>query len=181
MSSSTPATMRVPAMSLFAPEHRLSCAASRWRAGMAELRRRGRGERESGAFLLGDRESPGGVERRRILHFAYYEDLDPTCLESGIVVFDGAGYGPLWRMCRESGLAVVADVHTHPGAAWQSDADRRHPMVAMPGHFAIIVPDFARRNPDLARIGLYEYLGAHQWRDHSGASAQRVFHVGFAG
>ena len=110
--------------------------------------------------------------------FAYFDDFDPHCLDSGIVVFDGAGFGPLWRLCRETGLAVVADVHTHPGIARQSDADRRHPMIATPGHIALIVPDFAARVPASVHLGLYEYAGGHQWRDHSGPMASRIFYIG---
>jgi proteasome lid subunit RPN8/RPN11 len=108
----------------------------------------------------------------------FYDDLDAHSLDTGIVVFDGAGFAPLWRLCREDDLEVVADVHTHPGVARQSDADRRHPMIATPGHFAIIVPDFAQHVPSTADLGLYEYAGAHQWRDHSGPSANRVFYAG---
>src|SRR4051812_42321704 len=101
MSFSILATIRERAMSLFAPEHRVSCAMPLWHAGIAELRRRGGGRHESGAFLLGERVERGGVERRRVRLFVYYDDLDPHCLDTGIVVFDGAGFGPLWRICRE--------------------------------------------------------------------------------
>lgn len=178
MSFSIPATIRALATSLLASEHRLACPAPLWHSGIAELRRRGSGRRESGAFLLGERAVRGGMERRRVRRFVYFDDLDPRCLESGIVVFDGAGFGPLWRLCRESGLAVVADVHTHPGIARQSDADRRHPMIATPGHFALIVPDFAARVPASADLGVYEYTGGHQWRDFSGPTASRIFYTG---
>lgn len=178
MNFSIPATIRAHAMYLFAPEHRLACSAPLWQVGITELRRRGGGRRESGAFLLGERGTSRGVERRRVRRFVYFDDLDPNCLDSGIVVFDGAGFGPLWRLCREVGLAVVADVHTHPGMARQSDSDRRHPMIATAGHFALIVPDFAARVPAISDIGLYEYLGGHQWRDHSGPAASRIFYTG---
>lgn len=178
MSFSLPATIRALATSLLAPEHRLSCPEPLWYGGLAELRRRGAGQRESGAFLIGERAFRGAVQRRRVHRFVYFDDLDPNCLDSGIVVFDGAGFGPLWRLCRETGYEVVADVHTHPGVARQSDADRRHPMIAMAGHFALIVPDFALRVPTSAELGLYEYAGAHQWRDHSGHTAARIFYTG---
>lgn len=178
MSFSIPATIRALATSLLAPEHRLACPTLLWHEGLVELRRRGGARRESGAFLLGERTTRGGAERRRVRQFVYYDDLDPHCLDSGVVVFDGAGFGPLWRLCREMGLEVVADVHTHPGTARQSDADRRHPMIATAGHFALIVPDFAARTPASAELGLYEYAGAHQWRDHSGPAAARIFYTG---
>lgn len=178
MSFSIPATIRALAMSLLAPEHHLACPTPLWHAGLAELRRRGGGRRESGAFLLGDVTTRGRGERRRVQRFEYYDDLDPHCLDSGIVVFDGAGFGPLWRLCRETGLQVVADVHTHPGAARQSDADRRNPMIATARHLALIVPNFALRVPMSAELGLYEYVGAHQWRDYSGSAAARIFYTG---
>jgi proteasome lid subunit RPN8/RPN11 len=178
MSFSIPATIRALATLVLAPDYRLACSAALWSSGMAELGRRGGGRRESGAFLLGERAVHGGVERRRVRRFVYYDDLDPTCLDRGIVVFDGAGFGPLWALCRETGLEVVADVHTHPGIARQSEADRRHPMIATPGHMALIVPDFAARVPSTLELGLYEYVGAHQWRDHTGPPAASVFYTG---
>lgn len=178
MSFSIPAIIRALATCLSAPSHRLACPERIWHAGLAELRRRGKGQHEAGAFLLGQRLAIGRREWRRVHRFVYYDDLDPHCLETGIVVFDGAGYGPLWRLCRESGLGVVADVHTHPGIALQSEADRMHPMVATPGHFAIIVPDFAIRLPAPEKLGLYEYAGSHRWKDHTGAAAARTFYTG---
>jgi proteasome lid subunit RPN8/RPN11 len=159
---------------LVAPKHRLSCSTRLWREGLRELRRRTEGVHESGAFLLGSQEGA----RRRITRFAYYDDLDLQSLSTGIVVFDGSGYGPLWQLCRDSGLSVGADVHVHGGVARQSTADRDHPMIALPGHIAIILPRFAERvfwPPDL---GMYEYLGEHRWTDWSGARAKQFFHIG---
>lgn len=178
MSFSIPATIQALATSLLAPDYRLACPERLWHAAIVELRRRGSGQRESGAFLLGERAPRGGIDRRRVREFVYYDDLDPHCLDKGIVVFDGAGFSPLWKLCRQKGLEVVADVHTHPAGARQSDADRRHPMIATPGHFALIVPDFAARVPTSSDLGLYEYRGAHQWHDHSGAAAARIFYTG---
>lgn len=170
MSFSLRATIRA----LVAPEHRLSCSRELWRDLLRELARRGDGRRESGAFLLGEQREG----RRRIVRFVPYDDLDPRCLDSGVVVFDGAGYGPLWTLCRDSGLEVVADIHTHPGAPWQSGADRVHPMVALPGHVALIVPNFAQRVVPPAELGVYEYEGGHRWQDRSGPRSGRFFYVG---
>lgn len=162
---------------LVAPEHRLSCPSGLWREGLGELRRRGGGRRESGAFLLGHEE--GG--RRAVERFVFYDDLDPGCLDTGIVAFDGVGYGPLWRMCRETGTKVVADVHTHPGAAVQSPIDRENPMIAQRGHLALIVPEFARRRVGPPELGIYEYEGDHRWRDRGGKDAEQFFYVGLWG
>ena len=131
-----------------------------WLRLLMELRRRGRGTRESGAFLLGRSASQKATE------FVCYDDLDPHVLDSGIIVFDGAGYGPLWERCERTGMRVLADVHTHPGE-WteQSPSDQTHPMISQVGHFALIVPHYARRRlQTLFGVGVHEYLGDHQWK-----------------
>lgn len=74
----------------------------------------------SGAFLLGHRRNG----RVRIVDFVLYDDLDPNCLDTGIVRFDGRYFGELWALCKDRGFTVVADVHTHPGESGQSDSDR---------------------------------------------------------
>ncbi|MGE3467242.1 MAG: hypothetical protein AB7J13_09940 [Pyrinomonadaceae bacterium] len=161
-----------------APKHRLACSSKVWNAGVAELRRRtGGGLHESGAFLLGTIE--GG--RRRIERFAYYDDLDPHSLDSGIVTFDGAGYGPLWQMCRDEGLTVVADIHVHPGVARQSPSDRANPMIAKKGHIALIAPDFAAGDCMPGDLGAYEYQGDHNWSFRTGAEAENYYYVGYGG
>lgn len=162
---------------LVAPSHRLSCSSALWDEGLGELRRRTERRHESGAFLLGKREG----NRRAVSRFVYYDDLDSHSLDTGIVVFDGAGYGPLWQLCRETGLTVVADVHTHPGSEGQSCSDRDNPMIANPGHIAIIVPRFAERVFMPNRLGIYEYEGEHRWRDHSGPAAGKFFYIGYWG
>ena len=160
-----------------APEHFLSCSNHLWNAGLTEIKHRGAGRRESGAFLLGD-ESYG---IRRIKRFLFYDDLDPHCLERGYVHFNGSAYGPLWQICRSSGLRVVGDIHTHPGAAIQSNSDRQNPMVAIKGHIALIVPNFAKQVALPHELGIYEYEGAYQWKNHSGKNAAKVFYIGMWG
>ena len=160
-----------------APAHQLSCSERLWRAGLAELRRRGRGVRESGAFLLGTVH--GG--RRQIREFAYYDDLDPQALDTGIVRFRGPAFGQLWDLCEELDLDVVADVHTHPGGPWQSGTDADHPMIAKAGHFSLIVPNFAERAVSAAELGIYEYRGNHCWVDHGGRNAGKVLYIGWWG
>lgn len=159
---------------LVAPAHRLACTSALWRGLLSELERRGQGRRESGAFLLGTIRG----DRRRIVEFACYDDLDGRCLDSGIVVFDGTWFGPLWERCRTRGLSVVADVHTHRDAPVQSELDRTNPMIARAGHVAIIVANFARHRARASELGLYRYLGEHRWDDWSFERARQRFYIG---
>ena len=161
---------------LCAPQHELSCSWLLWRRLLASLRRRTRDcSRESGAFLLGYRR--GG--RTRIVEFVLYDDLDPKCLDTGIVCFDGRHFGALWEVCRRSGLTVVADVHTHPGSSQQSDSDRAHPMITRSGHIALICPRFAAGPVRRSQIGIYRYEGAKCWRTVPAERHQAFLHIGF--
>lgn len=160
---------------LVAPRHELSCSWLLWRRLVHGLRQRGnQGRRESGAFLLGRRSG----NRARVVDYVLYDDLDPDCLSTGIVRFDGRFFGPLWNMCEGRGLEVVADVHTHPGCSSQSESDRAHPMIARCGHIALILPHFATPAPCRKDIGIYRYLGGRKWAAIPRARRRRFFHIG---
>ena len=99
-----------------------------------QLKRRGRGTRESGAFLLGPQDSAAGIATA----FICYDDLDPDAYLWGAISFHASGYAALWKRCREKNLRVLADVHTHPGHyISQSSIDQRNPMIPVKGHTAI--------------------------------------------
>lgn len=149
------------------------CRAKVWDAGVAELRRRAGGRRESGAFLLGSKG-----RRRRVEEFVYYDDVDPECLRNGIVEIDGGRLGELWRHCRDRGLAVVADVHVHPSGYAQSGSDKANPIMAEIGHVAVILPDFATKRTRPGGIGVFRYLGARRWADLSSGRSIGL-HVGW--
>ncbi|HWI25767.1 MAG TPA: hypothetical protein VN668_02275 [Stellaceae bacterium] len=153
---------------------RLVCAEDLWAKGVRELERRTRGgRRESGAFLLG--HSPAGGPSR-IHEFAFYDDIDPHALDTGIVKFAGARLSVLWQLCRQRGYGVVADVHVHSGGYGQSASDRADPVMPRAGHIAVIIPNFARREMRPGGIGLYEYLGNGRWRDRT-AMGERFFRL----
>ena len=90
---------------------RLEISRWRWWRLVRELRRRGAGSRESGAFLLGVRCGQSVIVR----DFICYDDLDPKALEFGHVTFHGSGFPLLWTICRQRELQAVADVHTTQG------------------------------------------------------------------
>ena len=118
----------------------------------------------------------GVKEVREVL---YYDDLDPRAYDTGVCVLHGDAFARLWSLCREKKLTVVGDAHSHPGAALQSHSDRTNPMVAREGHIAIIVPEFARWPIRPGKLGVYEYVGDHTWRDRGGLAASRYFYRGF--
>lgn len=160
---------------LLAPRHRLSCSRFVWNRLIAGLRERGLNRsRESGAFLLGHRRHG----RTRIVSFVLYDDLDPHCLDAGIVRFDGRYFGALWDLCQRRGVSVVADVHVHPGGARQSESDRENPMISRAGHIAVILPRFAAPPIRRLEMGIYLYEGGKQWRPVSPGKRRAFFHIG---
>lgn len=170
-------SIQMTILAFAAPRYKLSCSSRLWMQGLRELRRRGRGKDESGAFLLGYEKN--GL--RCIRQFIFYDDLDAHCLEKGLINFDGSAYGKLWDLCRTSGLMVVADVHTHPGAARQSLIDEENPMIAQKGHIGLLVPNYARMIYKSADLGIYEYEGNHRWKEYTGQKAATYFYIGWGG
>jgi hypothetical protein len=120
-----------------------------------ELARRGAGWRESGAFLLTDRDQPADCIPQPVTAIAYYDDLDPGCL-TGAITFHADGYTALAARCRRDRLRVIGDIHTHPcDRVAQSPIDAANPMIALDRHVALIAPRFA------AGVADAEVLGVH--------------------
>jgi proteasome lid subunit RPN8/RPN11 len=147
---------------LIFPPRPLMCRRRLWADIVSELRERGRGNRESGGFLLGRRDGTA----RSIEAFLAYDAVDPDALR-GHIEFDGSRMDLVWSECRRRGLQVIADVHTHPGSPGQSDVDRANPMIPERGHVALIIPNFARKLYLPGQVGIYEFRGRDGWVDHS--------------
>lgn len=130
---------------------------------MDELYRRSERRHEAGVFLLGRVRG----KRREVIDAVYYDELDPRAYATGVCVLHAAAFAKLWAICRERGLTVVGDIHTHGPDVGQSESDRTNPMVAISGHIAIIVPNLAAPPVSPGAIGIYEYQGNHRWLDCS--------------
>jgi hypothetical protein len=114
------------------------------------FRRGGEGATEAGCFVLGKRDG----EHRRVDRVVFYDDLDPNAYRSGAISIDTTKLTPLYDLCEQERLEVVADCHTHPGVAEQSPTDARFPAWSRAGHTAVILPfDGRYRNPE--QLGVY--------------------------
>jgi proteasome lid subunit RPN8/RPN11 len=140
-----------------------------WRKLNAQLAARGGAHRESGAFLLGRRRA----SRPLITHMVYFDDLEPESL-NGAVHLTTTAYSRLWAICRELGIEVLADVHTHPGGhIQQSRIDQDNPLIAQAGHIAIIIGHYAQQHAGLRDVGMYEYRGDDGWGTRTRAISHR--------
>lgn len=133
-----------------------------WFSLVGDLRSRGCGRRESGAFLLGR----GNSSDQRVIEYICYDDLDPHALEHGIVVFHGAGFSKLWALCAKRKLQVLADIHTHPGRdVGQSFIDQENAMVPVAGHIAMIAPRYGNTSRwSLNEVGIHRLEKGGRWK-----------------
>ena len=155
------------------PKTLLNIPRSLWIELTHELGRRTEGSHESGVFLLGSKTEGA----RHATTLIYYDELDPMAYASGVCILHAGAFVLLWERCRDLQLSVVADVHVHPFGAGQSRSDRENPMVARAGHLALIIPYMARLPIERAAVGLYEYLGDHQWRTHCAIQDAGVLNI----
>lgn len=144
-----------------------------WKALIDDLRQRGFGKRESGAFLLGTMD--GDV--RRVQAWVPYDELNANALSAGYVRLNTSAFTRLWAICADTCRTVVADVHTHPGGPHQSRSDRANPMISQAGHFALIVPKFARGHVAPHDVSVNIYLGSKQWASFFTRDAQALIHL----
>jgi hypothetical protein len=155
---------------------RLHIGRARWLDLLDELHERSEGRHESGAFLLG---AIDGADRE-VSSIIFYDDLDANAYSSGVCILEADSFETLWAHCRTTGLKVVADAHLHGnnGRARQSSSDRTNPMIAKPGHLALIMPRLAKRPIWRHHLGVYQYLGSHRWMDLSGWQARSIVKTG---
>lgn len=148
--------------------NRLEVPRATWLGLMAELRQRGGGRRESGAFLLGEVQQ----QTRRVCSWVAYDDLDPEALTKGYVRLGTTAFTRLWALCDARQQVVVADVHTHPRGPHQSLSDRTNPMVSQAGHMALIVPRYAQGKVTPSSVSVNVYLGAKSWASYFDREAE---------
>jgi len=137
-----------------------------WRALMHDLWRCGAELRETGAFLVVPRQGPDVVQR-----WIPYDELDGSSLRRAYVRLEPCAFSRLWEVCSTSNLRIVGDIHTHPHAPVQSESDREHPMISIPGHVALIAPRFACGVITPADVSFNVYRGAGRWLSFLGHHA----------
>ena len=125
------------------------------------LKRRGKGKKESGAFLLSK------PLHKKVFKIVFYDQFDKNVSDSGIIKFKGASL--FYEFLALNKLEIIADIHTHPSNDTnQSSSDKNNPMVRIPGHTALIAPNYAK---DLfirpSNCSVYEYQGNFKWKKYN--------------
>ncbi|HKW76646.1 MAG TPA: Mov34/MPN/PAD-1 family protein [Terriglobales bacterium] len=97
---------------------------------------------------------------------------------------DGVGYFiesqtlfELNQKLSETGLRLIAQVHSHPGEAYHSAADDRYAIVTSEGGLSLVVPDFGRAPADPTMWAVYR-LNKGSWRELEASEARSLLSVG---
>lgn len=146
---------------------RLEFSRGVWQSLIEDVRQRGAGIREAGAFLLGHVTG----DARVVNQWVAYEVLDPAAQDFEYVRLETVAFSRLWRHCETVGMEVVGDMHSHPLGPRQSPSDRANPMISISGHVALIVPRFAQGEVHPRDLSFNVYLGNKRWLNLFGADA----------
>jgi hypothetical protein len=96
---------------------------------------------------------------------------------------DGVGYfvsgETLFQLNRdlsETGLRLIAQVHSHPREAYHSEADDRYAIVTAEGGMSLVVPNFGRAPAQPTAWAVYRLHG-RAWRELSPKEVGTIFEV----
>jgi hypothetical protein len=81
------------------------------------------------------------------------------------VVVDGDELHRLNVHLHETGLRLIAQVHSHPGRAYHSNTDDQFAVATTIGNFSLVVPDFAVRPFSLRECAIYRLTSKGAWNE----------------
>lgn len=109
---------------------------------------------------------------------AVVPDQQPVKSEEGVGYFvDGAALFELNRKLADTGLRLIAQVHSHPREAYHSEADDRYAIVTADGGLSLVVPDFGRAPADPTLWAVYR-LRKGSWHELELEQARSLLNVG---
>jgi Prokaryotic homologs of the JAB domain len=123
---------------------------------------------------LGEVDDRQGVASVRT---AFVPKQKPITGEDGVGYFiTGETLFHLNRGLAETGLRLIAQVHSHPTAAFHSEADDRYAIVTAHGGLSLVVPDFGHARPDPASWAVYR-LDKQNWRELASTEVRLLFAI----
>lgn len=81
------------------------------------------------------------------------------------------------RKLREKGVRLIAQVHSHPGRAYHSEADDAYAIVTTNGGFSLVVPNFGFCPEKITNWAVYRLNGAN-WIIMTTQEIDQVFSAG---
>jgi proteasome lid subunit RPN8/RPN11 len=101
----------------------------------------------------------------------------PISNESGIGYFvSGEELFELNKSLSETGLRLIAQVHSHPGRAYHSEADDRYAIVTKERGLSLVVPNFGRAPADPRTWAVYRLIDA-RWTELTSSECSVLFEM----
>lgn len=120
----------------------------------------------------------GSVEpgRARVVR-AFIPEQRSVADEDGLGYFvSGKTLFEMNRALEETGLRLIAQVHSHPEEAYHSAADDRYAIVTAEGGFSLVVPNFGKAPADPGSWAVYRLIGG-DWRELASEEVRNLFEV----
>lgn len=153
--------------------HKISVDSNVIAATLSVLRQFGAHEREGLVLWIGE-----VAQDRACVTRAIVPDQQPIKEEKGVGYFvDGMTLFELNRKLADSGMRLIAQVHSHPGEAYHSEADDRYAIVTADGGLSLVVPDFGRAPADPIFWAVYR-LSNGCWHELDTAQVRSLLIVG---
>ncbi|WP_435626586.1 Mov34/MPN/PAD-1 family protein [Candidatus Ferrigenium straubiae] len=89
------------------------------------------------------------------------------------VIVEGVELARLNMELHKRQLQFIAQVHSHPGAAYHSEMDDEFAVATKIGCFSLVVPDFAKRPFSFNETAIYRINSAGEWLD----APRSLFHI----
>src|SRR5580658_9594761 len=97
------------------------------------------------------------------VRMAFVPNQKPITSEDGVGYFVASDtLFQLNKALSETGLRLIAQVHSHPSEAYHSEADDRYAIVTADGGFSLVVPDFGHAPPSPSAWAVYRLRG-NRW------------------
>jgi hypothetical protein len=93
------------------------------------------------------------------------------------VIIEGAALARLNADLYKRQLQLIAQIHSHPQAAYHSSTDDEYAIATKVGCLSLVVPDFASRPFSLAECATFRLNTAGQWTELSTIEVSRLIHI----
>ena len=117
------------------------------------------------------------INGHAVVDQAYVPRQKPISSEDGVGYFvAGETLFQLNRDLSETGLRLIAQVHSHPCEAYHSEADDRYAIVTAQGGLSLVVPNFGHAPADPNSWAVYR-LNGQDWLEVDNKEVASLFEV----
>ena len=139
----------------------------------AFLRQSGRRGHEGVGFWVGEPVGTQFEVRAAYIPKQHAGGLDGGCL----VLIEGDELFAMNVWLHSHRMTIIAQLHSHPAAAYHSDTDEDFPVMTREGGLSIVIPDYAASEFSLGAAVVYRMRQDAQWQKLSALEAATLIDI----